>query len=445
MASLIRTDEGWRIEYVVREHGTERRPRLRLGAMDGKAAKSIFHHVENLITARSSGTLAAAETLVWLDRIDDALHARLVRLGLAKPRIRRTLGAWLSMFMESRANLKPESRRKLEQTRAKLIAAFGEECGLSEITGERASAWRKSMADAGLSVAAVKTHVGNAKSIFADAVRMGLLTSSPVAHLAGGVTPTSNTRYVTPEDIEKVIAACPDVQWRLLFGLARYAGLRTPSETHLLTWADVDWERARLRVRSPKTERFAGHAERIVPIDSRLMALLEERWAVAVEGEVNLVSITSPSGRRRLVEKIIAQAKVEVWADLWQTLRRSCEIEWANTLPQYAVSRWIGHSITVSGRHYANSIPDELYDRASGRKDEAQNPAQHGAESTGTDKNTPSAGEPAEAETPYVFAGVRDGAPQCASLENGAGGNRTPVPRRSACSLYACSLWLVFE
>lgn len=29
--------------------------------------------------------------------------------------------------------------------------------------------------------------------------------------------------------------------------------------------------------------------------------------------------------------------------------------------------------------------------------------------------------------------------------KNGAGGNRTPVPRRSACSLYACSLWLIFE
>lgn len=32
--------------------------------------------------------------------------------------------------------------------------------------------------------------------------------------------------------------------------------------------------------------------------------------------------------------------------------------------PQYAVSKWIGHSIVVSGRHYVNAVPDELYDRA---------------------------------------------------------------------------------
>lgn len=34
------------------------------------------------------------------------------------------------------------------------------------------------------------------------------------------------------------------------------------------------------------------------------------------------------------------------------------------TFPQYAVSKWIGHSITVSGRHYANDVPDEVFTRA---------------------------------------------------------------------------------
>lgn len=33
------------------------------------------------------------------------------------------------------------------------------------------------------------------------------------------------------------------------------------------------------------------------------------------------------------------------------------------TYPQFAVSKWIGHSITVSGKHYANAVPDELFDR----------------------------------------------------------------------------------
>lgn len=31
---------------------------------------------------------------------------------------------------------------------------------------------------------------------------------------------------------------------------------------------------------------------------------------------------------------------------------------------QFAVSRWIGRSITISGKHYANAVPDELFERA---------------------------------------------------------------------------------
>ncbi len=79
------------------------------------------------------------------------------------------------------------------------------------------------------------------------------------------------------------------------------------------------------------------------------------------------------------MRRIIKKASVEPWQRLWQTLRQSCEKEWAMTLPQYAVSKWIGHSITVSGRHYANDVPDELYTKAA---DGAQRPAQQKAHET---------------------------------------------------------------
>lgn len=109
------------------------------------------------------------------------------------------------------------------------------------------------MKAAGLSEAAVKTHCGNVKTIMRER--------------------------------EAVIGACPDAEWALLFGLARYAGLRVPSETHRLTWADVSFDRARLTVHSPKTEHHEGHERRIVPIDPRLMKLLQDRFAECEEGD----------------------------------------------------------------------------------------------------------------------------------------------------------------
>ena len=47
------------------------------------------------------------------------------------------------------------------------------------------------------------------------------------------------------------------------------------------------------------------------------------------------------------------------------------------SFPQYAVSKWIGHSITVSGRHYVNEVPDELFAKAAGM---ASDPAQRDAQ-----------------------------------------------------------------
>ena len=36
--------------------------------------------------------------------------------------------------------------------------------------------------------------------------------------------------FIPQADIAKVLAVCPDNQWRLLIVLARYGGLRMPSE-----------------------------------------------------------------------------------------------------------------------------------------------------------------------------------------------------------------------
>jgi hypothetical protein len=43
-------------------------------------------------------------------------------------------------------------------------------------------------------------------------------------------------RVISLEDAGKVLAACPDTQWRLLFALSRFGGRRCPSEHLALKW-----------------------------------------------------------------------------------------------------------------------------------------------------------------------------------------------------------------
>ena len=235
-------------------------------------------------------------------------------------------------------------------------------CQFLGVIRRMAIEWCQFLKALNLSEAAIKTHSGNAKTMVNKAVPRKLIEENPFASLGSGPTPSRYSRYVTPEDSDRMIDAWPDTEWKLLFGLARYAGLRIPSESQLLTWSDVDFERARLKVRSPKTEHHAGHEQRIIPITPKLMTLLQDRFAEMEEGERYLVTIRGKGSVIRKFQTIWQRAGVEPWKRLWQTLRQSCEKQWAmEGIPQFAVSLWIGHSMTVSGRHYVNSVPDELF------------------------------------------------------------------------------------
>ena len=83
-----------------------------------------------------------------------------------------------------------------------------------------------------------------------------------------------------------MITACPDNDWRLIFALARFGGVRFPSEVESLKWSDVDWENSTFTVHEKKVEHHPGRGRRVVPIFTALRPHLErafrERAPVAV-------------------------------------------------------------------------------------------------------------------------------------------------------------------
>ncbi|MCC7389537.1 MAG: tyrosine-type recombinase/integrase [Phycisphaerales bacterium] len=368
MASVTSLPDGKKRVQFVAPGGN--RKTLHLGNVEKKFADAVATRVETILGAQLRGEPLDRETSEWLGSIDDWLHKKLAAVGLTKGRQCRTLGDWMKQFMASRAGLKPASIKKLEQTRQTLESFFGKDRLLQQISPEDAARWRESLSRSGLSEASVKTHTGNVKTMFRELVDREVLLRSPFARLKGGVTPTKNNRYVTAEEIERVLAAAPNCEWRTLIGLARLAGLRTPGETHLLTFRDIDWQAGLMRVYSPKTERHPGHEQRVVPIVPRLFEIMEERYEeLGKDDDAHLVAIRSAGGRRRKMVALIEAAGVEPWDDTWQCLRRSCEVQWMNEgIAPYLVARWLGHSLTVSARHYTLAMPDEVLARVTGRK-----------------------------------------------------------------------------
>jgi integrase len=373
MASVVNDGNGRRRIQLVARDGS--RKSIRLGKMNAEQAEGVKVHIEDLQAVQVTGRMDR-KLAEWLNDINDVLHERIAAIDLVEPRTPFTVGAWLDYFYEARrADLKPKSLRKLQDTGDKLRAILGERVSLRKITERHAAEWRQEL-QKNLSTASVRTNCGNAKAIFGEAVRRKIIPENPFRHLESGPTASANARYVTPAEAETFIAALPDAQSKLMFGLARYGGLRVPSESHILTLAHVDYERCRMRVRSPKTERHEGHKERTVPIRPELMKLLLARQEELKEGESLFITQKGQASRWRLARRAWKRSGVERWDDLFQTLRSSAEKHWANDgVPQYAASAFVGHSLEISGRHYVNAVPDEVFAMAA--RGSVQNQAQH--------------------------------------------------------------------
>jgi hypothetical protein len=65
--------------------------------------------------------------------------------------------------------------------------------------------------------------------------------------------------------------------------------LRCPSETLSLRWPDIDWEREKVKITSPKTEHHPGRGSRATPLFPELGPYLEEAFEAADDGAEYIV------------------------------------------------------------------------------------------------------------------------------------------------------------
>src|SRR4029078_9439228 len=118
----------------------------------------------------------------------------------------------------------------------------------------------------GLGENTTRRRCGVAKQFFRAAMRRRPIAENPFGDMKGLSVLANRSRdyFVSRDEAHKVLDACPDAQWKLLFALSRYEALGCPSEHLALRWGDVDWKHNRMTVRSPKTEHHEGKEERIV-------------------------------------------------------------------------------------------------------------------------------------------------------------------------------------
>ena len=220
------------------------------------------------------------------------------------------------------------------------------------------------------------------------ALRKRLILENPFADMKGIAVRENKSRdfFITRDMATAVLNACPDTEWKLLFALARFGGLRTPSEPLTLRWSDVDWERSRIRVSSVKTAHHEGHAERWVPMFPELKPLLEQAFDEAADGAEYVINRyrSGNTNLRTFMHRIIRRAGLTPWGKTFQNLRSSRQTELvAERYDIQDVCDWLGNSPAVALRHYLQRN-DAGYKRAIGCEGAAHIQAQSGAEATET-------------------------------------------------------------
>ncbi len=344
MASLTTRGNGTRFIQFTDANGD--RKTIYVERMPKHDAKVVLGHVEALAAAQIARSSWDRKTAEWVGELGSVLYDKLAAVGLVPKKAtpeRKAIGPFIEAYIAKRTKAKPSTITNLKCVQRELVEFLPANRALADVTEADAQDFRQFLGER-LAENTIRRHCSRARQFFAAAVNARLIPKNPFSVLKG-LTVQANAerfRFVTQGEITRVLNACPDDQWRVIVALARHAGLRTPSETLLLRWRDVDWENKRMTVTSPKTEHF-GKGTRTVPIFPKLRPYLEAARD-ASKGEAEFVVTRYRDSRQNLrtqFERIIVAAGLVPWPKPFQNLRSSCETELVGEHDLHAVTAWL--------------------------------------------------------------------------------------------------------
>ena len=200
---------------------------------------------------------------------------------------------------------------------------------------------------------------------FAYGVSKGMISRNPFdSRLIPTTAPRSKQKnFLAPDAAQAIMDNLPSAQWRLLLSLARWGGMRVPSEPKALRWEDIDVEKGRINFRSPKTEHHDGGDRRELPIFPELVAPLQDAYELAEPGEpLVLPWLTGISGTAlcKSLIRAIKAAHLKPWPKLWTAIRASRTTELRQHFPGHVVDAWVGHDDAIARKHYTQILDTDF-------------------------------------------------------------------------------------
>ena len=364
--TLDKRTGGRRIQFFTSERradGKRRRWSIPLGQETDEVAREIKAKVEHLIACKLAGHAWPPAVAQWVGRCEPELLDKLAAAELVPTRETPgiKLKAFLDGYIASREDWAPTTREHGERVSNHLVAHCGADRVLATITPFEATEFRRSLRRT-MAESTTRKICSRAKHFFAVAQEKRLIVESPFAHIKKLAIKSAKKFFVTREMADKVLEACVDNQWRLIFVLCRYGGLRCPSEILPLRWGDVHWAQNRMTVHSPKTKRYEGKESRIIPIFPEVLPELQAVWDEAADGAEFVITRyrKSNSNLRTQLERTIKSAGLKPWPVLFNSLRATRAIELHDQFPGHVVNAWMGHTEKIAEKHYLQVTDDHF-------------------------------------------------------------------------------------
>jgi len=376
MASLTKEKDrnSWRLAWT---NENKKRRAMRLGSMPKKTAEQFRVKFEELQGVRRGGGSLPQALSEWVNSINTDLRLKLEDAGLVEKVRKITLKKFCEEYKASRTGLAKATITRDRQVCDLMIEFFGEDRELASVTPRDAEAWTRWLSSDGnkrelnrttLEPNTVRRRTGTASQIFKTAIRWKLTSENPFDGLAKTVRENrERQKFISWQDIVKVIACAPNSEWAAIIAFARLTGARVPSELHGLTWEDFDFNKGEIKIKSPKTKHHGGvHTSRTCPMFQELQPYLKSLSDSVQPGRKT--AMTSPvfpivcSPRKNLgtaFTRMIKAAGLIPWPKLFMNLRSSRETELFKKFPAADICSWFGHSPAVAARFYAQSRSEE--------------------------------------------------------------------------------------
>ena len=354
--------------YVVQVFIRCKLRKLWIGDCSATQAKAIAAHLERLKVAAETATAADPTTTRWANSVGPRIQSQLAKWGLIEhgtsfATIPKTLAAFVDHYIETMlAGSAPSTRKRWSNVKRHLTANWLESTTLKSVTVGDCQLFARKLRSQFKPSHAGKL-IGDAKQLFDSALSHRIIADNPFSGIDLDDKHDESREFYLPKAEALKIIEAADPYYACLIALARFGGLRVPSEPLGLRWIDVDLPGGRFTVTDQKRS-----TTRVIPIFPELAARLERLQELAADGsELVFDRARSSAGTtwREALEKYARAASVPLWPKLWQNLRASCRTDLEETFPEHVINEWLGHSGRVGRKHYTR-VHEEHFRKAVG-------------------------------------------------------------------------------